>query len=144
MEMLPEVKVIFREKDVKVYQSNGLIAYHDARGGVFLLTHTAVGEENAIQEYTNVFAYQDKQAELDREQLRACVATGTFVGSSFYMLVRSGIPGHWNYYPIPLLFGTDEERQISSTLHRKPVPKDNWLKAKRNLVRKLVNLPLGD
>lgn len=134
-----EHQVTFLEDTIRTIHQNGMTSYHPKSGGVF-----CPATNNDTLTYTNMFAYDDEHTTLFREDLRAGVLTGLWAGSSFYSLVRSGIPGNYNYYPVPLLFTTDKEREESAELHGKEVPRANWLKAKRNLVRKLAGAPLGD
>lgn len=122
--------------------NNGNTIEHDEGGTVFIRNITPQTDDAARTHthYVNINTLAN-----DGQQMIALIKkgieTGVWEGRSRHTLVRSGQPGCYRYFPVPLLFEEDSKiRQASheAGLHTHP---DGWYKYRRNLVSQLVGLP---
>lgn len=122
--------------------NNGNTIEHDESGVVFIRnispqidypdkTHTHYVDINNLSDEGLVMA----------QHIKMGIETGVWEGRSKHTLVRSGQPGCYRYFPIPLLFEEDESIRLSSESAGLQVHPEGWYKYRRNLVSVLVGLP---
>jgi len=116
-----------------VIGSDSVNYYHESEGVVFLRTTSA----NAVH-------YHDAQQDAFSAE---CIMTGLEGDESpaFYnALVRRGKPGMFHYYPLPLIFASEEERRIAAdVLHKRPPP-ERWARRRRESVIEAFELITQD
>lgn len=115
---------------------------HDETGSVFIRNITPQpGHPNRTHTHYEDISKLSDSGELLIAQIKCGIETDVWEGRSKHTLVRSGQPGCYRYFPIPLLFENDSSIRRSSEavgLHTHP---DGWYKYRRNLVSVLVGLP---
>ena len=122
--------------------NNGNTIEHDEEGTVFIRNITPQLDDPARTHthYTNIQSVSNEGTSMI-ELIKRGIETGNWEGRSKHTLVRSGQPGCYRYFPVPLLFEDDDSIRRASQeagLHTHP---DGWYKYRRNLVSQLVGLP---
>lgn len=54
------------------------------------------------------------------------------------LLIRSGRPGQFNYYPVPMLYMTQEERRESASKRGRTNPSPRWIKQQQDRITSLL------
>ena len=53
------------------------------------------------------------------------------------LLIRSGRPGQFNYYPVPMLYMTQDERRESAAKRGRTNPSPRWIKQQLDRINSL-------
>lgn len=122
--------------------NNGNTIEHDEDGTVFV-RNIAPQKEDHNRTHTHYVNIEKLALEGTTmiDLIKKGIETGVWEGRSRHTLVRSGQPGCYRYFPVPLLFESDSDIRRASNaagLHTHP---DGWYKYRRNLVSSLVGLP---
>jgi len=122
--------------------NNGNTIEHDEEGTVFIRNISPQTDDPARTHthYANIQCLANEGAQMI-ELIRQGIETGHWEGRSRHALVRSGTPGCYRYFPVPLLFEKDETIRKSSQEAGQHTHPDGWYKYRRNLVSQLVGLP---
>lgn len=106
-------------KPIVQQRTNGVEAHHPPLGIIF--TRTTKG---SVQTYSvvNIPAGTRLESRSDFKRL----------------LVRSGTPDRFNYYPVHLLYLSDEERLADAKERGKTVPKKRWIAEQRERINALL------
>lgn len=117
-----------RLNQILLEDSSGNRIYHPLTGVVF-------GRGVSQFEEVEWITYSDLlTSEEDCQELLECIRTGQYTDRWFYSLVRFGPETGFNYYPVPLLFGTREERLQSAGERGVLPPSERWVRRKRDTV----------
>lgn len=119
---------------------------HDQYGAIFKSVITPI-PNNPLSTHTfykNLLSddVTPEEAERLRDLLRRGVETGLWENEANYALVRFGTPTCWRYFPIPLLFEHNDLIRSKSRAAKRPPHSDGWYRHKRNLVLKLIGIPM--
>lgn len=118
---------------------------HDRYGAIFksvVTPHTAGSTTHT--HYKNLLP-DTLDPEVKKNILTALtkgIETGIWEGDAKYALVRFGSSECWRYFPIPLLFENNDTIRAESRKVNRPPHADGWYRHKRNLVLKLVGIPM--
>ena len=119
--------------------ANGNQVHHE-HGGVL---YAAKRMKKKCTHYINILNPARPQEKIDslRDDLKVGVTEGIWSRIASHALVRYGQPNNWHYFPVPLLFKSDEEiKKESKERGIQPWP-DGWYRRKRNLILKIIGFP---
>lgn len=128
-----------------VHFDTGNTLEHDCYGAVFKSEVTNHSNANTTHTYYKNLLSDSQSTEVINAIKMALVKgieTGVWEGDAKYALVRFGNSTCWRYFPIPLLFETNDTIRTESRKVNRPPHADGWYRHKRNLILKLVGIPM--
>lgn len=122
------MKTVKRDGQIVIEEEVGKRLYHNAKGIIF--------EEDVYQlpegEW-HVYRSVEKKEEVREKIIEGLKGKKNDVFMS--ALVRHGIPGHWDYYPLKLLFEETNKRHQMERLMGLEVHNDHWVERKVKQVK---------
>ncbi len=119
--------------------ANGNQVHHEL-GGVIYAARRSKKKSTHYISLLNPASPEELQEQL-KEELRKGITEKEWSRKAAHSLVRYGQPNAWHYFPVPLLFKTDEEIRKESEARGIPAMPDGWYRRKRNLILKIVGFP---
>lgn len=131
-----ELKVVDKEF-IRTDWSNGDESYIQTNTLIYFMSEERDAEkETIVRWYKNALEY----AEL-RDQIISALEGVEVPNSQFYyMLVRVGDEMQGHFYPLPLLFSSDEERELAAANLGKRSPEKYWVQRRRKLIETELNI----
>lgn len=99
---------------------NGVVIHHPPIGTLFVLAKRT--DDLRVYQAVTLKAGEDIKKRTDFKRL----------------LIRSGKPGLFNYYPVPLLYLTQEERRENASKRKRTNPSPRWIKQQLDRINSLL------
>lgn len=105
---------------------------HPVSGTLFRITYPESETGRADIEYECI----DYNAEILWEISRGI--KGEDVSEFHYALVRRNTPAGWRYYPLPLIYASEDERVLAAAQMGNKAPPERWVKRRQQAVELLL------